>query len=246
MESYIVRIELEESDPLIWRRVIMPEGATYKKLHDIIQYTTNFQSGYPNERYHLYEFDLTLENMIVTDNEEAYMEHMHYMKNKEYYEKRLESLSPESRQFEEKYQERLKISVKKPSGIKIDDYLKKHNVIRYNYDFGDDWWFRITLEKTVDDYYFGYPLLLDGENTAPPEDVGGIYGYYEFLNAYTDPDHPEHEHMKSWVSGSKYQEYNPDSINNALRTVSYGKTRRDKIEEEYFKLIKNKYSEDKK
>ena len=47
MKSYIIRIELEESNPLIWRRVIMPAGATYKRLHDVIQNVTNFQSGYP-------------------------------------------------------------------------------------------------------------------------------------------------------------------------------------------------------
>ncbi|WP_286162931.1 hypothetical protein [Bacillus sp. es.034] len=54
MKSYIVKIELEESDPLIWRRVIMPAGATYRRLHDVIQNVTNFQSGYPSEGYHLY------------------------------------------------------------------------------------------------------------------------------------------------------------------------------------------------
>lgn len=40
MKSYITRIELEESNPLIWRRVIMPAGATYKRLHDVIQEET--------------------------------------------------------------------------------------------------------------------------------------------------------------------------------------------------------------
>lgn len=59
--------------------------------------------------------------------------------------------------------------------------LEKHNAIRYNYDFGDDWWFTIRLEEIVDDYYFGFPTLLAGAETAPPEDVGGIHGFYEFL-----------------------------------------------------------------
>ncbi len=30
MKSYILKIELEESEPLVWRRVIMPAGATYR------------------------------------------------------------------------------------------------------------------------------------------------------------------------------------------------------------------------
>ena len=68
MKSYIIRIELEESNPLIWRRVIMPAGATYKRLHDVIQNVTNFQSGYPLGGYHLYEFDLKEEKMVVTEH----------------------------------------------------------------------------------------------------------------------------------------------------------------------------------
>lgn len=69
MKSYIIRIELLETDPLIWRRVIMPAGATFNRLHDVIQAVTNFLSGYPSGDYHLYEFDLEEENMRVTIDE---------------------------------------------------------------------------------------------------------------------------------------------------------------------------------
>ena len=82
MKSYIIKIELEESDPLIWRRVIMPADATYRRLHDVIQNVTNFQSGYPSLGYHLYEFDLVEENRIVTADEQAYDDHQFYKKNK--------------------------------------------------------------------------------------------------------------------------------------------------------------------
>lgn len=45
VKSYIIKIELIGSEPLIWRRVIMPAGATFNRLHDVIQNVTNFQSG---------------------------------------------------------------------------------------------------------------------------------------------------------------------------------------------------------
>ncbi|WP_205842214.1 IS1096 element passenger TnpR family protein [Natranaerobius trueperi] len=32
-----------------------------------------------------------------------------------------------------------------------------------------------------------FPTLLDGKETAPPEDVGGVHGFYEFLKSYCDP-----------------------------------------------------------
>jgi hypothetical protein len=44
-----------------------------------------------------------------------------------------------------------------------------------------------------------YPGCVEGENSAPPEDVGGTSGYEEFLEALFDPSHEEHEHIKSWV-----------------------------------------------
>jgi len=36
-------------------------------------------------------------------------------------------------QFEKNHQERLKIEVRKPTGLKIDGYLEKYKEIRYNY-----------------------------------------------------------------------------------------------------------------
>lgn len=239
MKSYIIKIELINSNPLIWRRVIMPAGATFKRLHDVIQNVTNFQSGYPYGGYHLYEFDLT--DKIVTDNDEAYQEHQQFKKNKKMYEERLKTMAPNMLEFEKHYQERLKIEVRKPTGLKIDDYLEKHKEIRYAYDFGDDWDFIIRLEQIVDDYYFGFPTLLDGAETAPPEDVGGIHGFYEFMEIYKDVNHPDHEGTKEWAESLHFRDYDPDWINERLKGISYKKTEWDKIKHENYKVIEDKY-----
>jgi len=55
---------------------------------------TNFQSGYPDFGYHLFEFDLPEENMIITNDEEAYREHQYYKKNKKMFEERLKKMPP--------------------------------------------------------------------------------------------------------------------------------------------------------
>ena len=94
MKSYIIRIELEHSDPLIWRQVIMPAGATFNMLHDVIQQVTNFQSGYPYDAYHLFEFDLAKDNIRVTNDEEAYLEHQHFKKNRKEFAERLKNMEP--------------------------------------------------------------------------------------------------------------------------------------------------------
>jgi len=241
LKSYIVRIELEQSNPLVWRRVIMPAGATYNRLHDVIQNVTNFRSGYPYEGYHLFEFDLTEDHKIVTNNEEAYVEHQHYKKNKAMYEERLKSMPLERLEFEKNYQERLKIEVRKPTSLKIDDYLEKYKEIRYVYDLGDDWHITVKLEQVVDDYYFGFPTLLDGAETAPPEDVGGMHGFYEFLEAYRDEKHPGHGVMKALAESSYFREYDPDRINERLKGLNYKKTEWNKINHEGYKIIEDKY-----
>jgi hypothetical protein len=169
------------------------------------------------------------------------MEHQHYIKNKKYYEERLESMPANMLQFEKNHQKRLKIEVRKPTGLKIDDYLEKYKEIRYNYDFGDDWWLTIKLEEIVDDYYFGYPTLLDGAETAPPEDVGGIHGFYEFLEAYRNPKHPEHKDMKAWADSQYFKEYDSDWINERLKGLDYKKTEWDKIKHENYRVIEDKY-----
>lgn len=70
----------------------------------------------------------------------------------------------------------------------------------YLYDFGDDWRHVLNLEEVLQcDADNAAPLCLGGECSTPPEDVGGVPGYEEFLKALSDPDHEEHDHMKSWV-----------------------------------------------
>ncbi len=239
MKSYIIRIELIGSKPLIWRKIIMPAGSTFNKLHETIQGVTNFQSGYLSESYHLFEFDLG--DTIVTNSEEAYLEHQHYKKNKKMYEDRLKTLPEEILEFEIYHQERIKIETRKPTTVKIDKHLERDKEIKYNYDFGDDWEILILLEEIVDDYYFGYPTLLDGRETAPPEDVGGLHGFYEFLKIYNDEKHPENKNIKEWAKSQYFREYDPDYINSVLKQLKYKKTEWNNINHIRYKIIDDKY-----
>ncbi|WP_247355086.1 plasmid pRiA4b ORF-3 family protein [Bradyrhizobium sp. 160] len=71
--------------------------------------------------------------------------------------------------------------------------------IHYLYDFGDSWDHVIKLEKWFDNTTTeGLPLLLEAAGRCPPEDVGGASGYAEYLDAISDPTHPDHEQMRRW------------------------------------------------
>ncbi|MDH3772331.1 MAG: plasmid pRiA4b ORF-3 family protein [Nitrospirota bacterium] len=85
--------------------------------------------------------------------------------------------------------------------IRISSLLKKEKEwIAYEYDFGDGWEHNIVLEKILP-YTLGetVPKCVAGRRGCPPEDVGGVWGYQEFLEIYKDPKHPEHERMVEWA-----------------------------------------------
>ncbi len=89
----------------------------------------------------------------------------------------------------------------------------------YEYDFGDSWRHRIKVKPVPQpntDWF--YPLCIAGERAAPPDDVGGVMGYLEFLSAIQDPKHGEHESMLTWIGGAFDPEgFDLNAINRALR-----------------------------
>src|SRR4051812_24393737 len=64
----------------------------------------------------------------------------------------------------------------------------------YEYDFGDGWQHEVLFEGCVRaDPGKRYPLCLEGDRACPPEDVGGVWGYADFLEAIADPEDERHE-----------------------------------------------------
>ena len=71
---------------------------------------------------------------------------------------------------------------------------------RYLYDYGDSWWHTIQLEGyLVKEKNLKYPICIDGERSCPPEDCGGVSGYYEMLKTLSNPEDEDYEDMKTWV-----------------------------------------------
>jgi hypothetical protein len=87
--------------------------------------------------------------------------------------------------------------------VKLQALIAKgHTRFGYTYDFGDDWRHEIVIEAIEDGAPdTAYPRLVTGERRGPPEDVGGPYGYYDFLDAMADPAHENHADMLAWYGG---------------------------------------------
>ena len=82
----------------------------------------------------------------------------------------------------------------------------------YTYDFGDGWHHRVVLEGVhLQQDGVKYPICVDGERACPPEDCGGVGGYYNLLEILADSEHEEHEAMVSWLTGhaKNYWPYDP-------------------------------------
>ncbi|WP_423928670.1 plasmid pRiA4b ORF-3 family protein [Candidatus Palauibacter sp.] len=70
----------------------------------------------------------------------------------------------------------------------------------YEYDFGDSWSHRITLQKILPrDPKQRLPACISGKRRCPPEDSGGSWLFQEKLEIRDDPDHEDHEWISEWM-----------------------------------------------
>jgi len=88
-------------------------------------------------------------------------------------------------------------------------WLREKSKFSYEYDFGDGWEHTILVEKiTSTDPSAYYPVCIAGKRACPPDDVGGIWGYADFLEATADSAHGEHDEMLEWAGG----EFDPEKF----------------------------------
>ncbi len=85
--------------------------------------------------------------------------------------------------------------------VKVAAYLSEGNTsCCYTYDFGDDWEHGIVLEKVLPRKKgMEYPVCIAGKRACPPEDVGGTFGYEEFLETISDPANERYEELMTWA-----------------------------------------------
>lgn len=93
--------------------------------------------------------------------------------------------------------------------------------IDYTYDFGDNWEHSIIVSDVrPGDPAIAYPRFIAGERDCPPEDCGGITGFYEMLEARGDPTHPDHAEIIEWLDGYDPNELDVFPIKVALGRIS--------------------------
>lgn len=102
--------------------------------------------------------------------------------------------------------------------VRLDEVLVEPGErLHYEYDFGDGWSHTLDLEAVLDRAPEDPASCLDGARACPPEDCGGIGGYAELLQVLADPEHPDHDRMRTWAGA----DFDPDrfdvaKVNGAL------------------------------
>jgi len=95
-------------------------------------------------------------------------------------------------------------------GVRLNQITEQEGFkFRYEYDFGDGWVHQVLVEKILSPQPdLEYPVCVKGRGACPPEDVGGIWGYFHFLEAIGDPDHEQHDQYLEWIGG----EFDPEAF----------------------------------
>jgi len=103
--------------------------------------------------------------------------------------------------------------------LTISEFMPRYRHLLYTYDFGDNWEHKIEVTGVLEKYGGACPACTAGEGNAPPEDVGGVYGFENFLDILADPKHEQYGFTKTWGDSQRYRDFDIDAINRILRHV---------------------------
>ena len=203
MKAYEIKVTIKGSKPPIWRKIIIPAGINFMQLHNIIQVAFEWMN------YHLYEFTFKDISDRITNDTEACDEY-NYFTSKEGKQRFKEMfgfcLIPSKTLYAKE--------------VSIDEYFKRVKKLIYVYDFGDWWEHTIEIMNVIEDYEYEYPKVTKFRQISPPDDCGGIDGYYEFLEQYLDEENPEQASIAAWAYNQGYHDdYDIDEINKEMEDV---------------------------
>jgi hypothetical protein len=106
-------------------------------------------------------------------------------------------------------------------GMKVNQFINEsRKSIFYEYDLGDGWRHEITLLDTVAGEPGEKISCVAGARACPPEDCGGVPGYYDLLRILSDPSDEDYDEMLEWVGG-KYDPayFDVSAVDKALKRL---------------------------
>jgi hypothetical protein len=101
-----------------------------------------------------------------------------------------------------------------------DVFKRKGSRFEYEYDFGDSWGVDVVCAgkmKPVDELF----SVIGGRMAAPPEDCGGIPGFYNMVEVLGDPEHPDYDMLSEWMGDIDFdpKEFNLEICNIGVSAI---------------------------
>lgn len=164
-KGYHIKVSLEGSQPLIYRKIRIPTELSFQELHLIIQCAMGW------EGYHLYEFYSMVGEISAT--------------------------------------------------AIVDSFLSNRVSIGYRYDMGDNWEHRIELVKELTrlsekDHI---PKVLAASGSCPPEDCGGLWGFYELKEILQKKRGSHYREMTEWLGSKTIPRFDKEAANEELKAL---------------------------
>ena len=175
--AYVLRIELRDLKPAIWREVWVAPDITLRQLHAVVQAAMGWEDA------HLYGFAVPGAGRTP----------------------RYWSVAPSQRFEPPAAQDGMGLGddANDDARAKLSQLLRApKDKLLYLYDYGDDWEHLITLKKIITTAE-PLPLLAAAAFTGPPEDCGGVPGFFNLVEVLHDPNDPEHADLRAWVDQMK-------------------------------------------
>lgn len=169
----IFKITLNGTLPVIWRRIHVPAD------YDFYQFSVAIQQAMGWAGYHSYHFRM----------------HHPRTSNPTTIGRRDVIVRPE---------DLLAIFVSE-TDARISTYFTHENALAiYRYDEVDGWEHTVRMEGILQkDPSISYPICVDGRGHCPPENCGGVDGFYELLQVLREPKHPQYAEKLKFMQESQ-------------------------------------------
>jgi hypothetical protein len=199
--AYQIKVTLNGTKPPVWRRLLVRSDTRLDQLHQILQVAM----GWTN--CHLHQFSQKVPR--ATPREIAAMYRGGPRKVN------WDAISGERFFADPDFE---LDGVADETRVRLDVLLcKPKDKLGYEYDFGDGWEHDIVMEKTLPVDDGPYPRCLAGKLNGPPEDCGGIGGYYDIVEMLADPDSPRDGDLLEWLGDYDPNHFDVEEINAAFR-----------------------------
>ena len=200
LRSYIlkIRIDLERHD--VYRIVEVPANLTFHDLHRAIIEMFDWSGC------HCHSFDV-----VEGDHHTPGPRYVMPIKTTIY-----DGDNPPEDELMES--DRIYLSDRK---VMLSEVFQTEDWCAYTYDFGDNWEHTITVEERKETGGSDRIRVIEAEGQRPPEDVGGEYGYEEYLRIISDPDDPDHESAVQWGEEANPEELSLEDMNLRLSLIRF-------------------------